>query len=553
MERYSGNREPFLFLFCAGADEAAAEKLAALLGARAKLYAASALGKKERRALRKAAAVVPVLSARSLESVTAVLADEAAQDKPLIPVFLERVELPAGLRMLLGSTQGLRRFDYETEEAFERALGAVPALDALAVTPAQKRAGKRTLAAAAGLFAAAGLAALLLTLRPFSAERIDRDSTLGRLGLSGNPAAIKTVALYGDTLEKRFEDGGVYQAYASVANSSYAGIYLSEADATVKPGTLSDLSDFAGLTNLEELSLAGNAVEDVSPLFSLKKLKKLDLSMQLRYVQDPYRREVEAQQLDLTGISALENLETLYLCFNRWPDDGSVPAWMAELDGMPHFRTLVLDRSAEVIPALLGKVGYDLVLLGVEAGSYDELRAAAEDPDCRCIYVTRGAEIVIPEGEEWTLPANTMLNGVNLTIRVDGTLRVRGWFECGMTDVRNKGAVVVENGGSFIGGMSSTYNEGLFTVEAGGQHVLERGMEFWQQDGAYINRGTLVFGWGGQFHLQGGDVENDGVLIVEKNENSGMPMPDGWFENKRATAERFTGSGTVEIREAEAN
>ena len=97
--------------------------------------------------------------------------------------------------------------------------------------------------------------------------------------------------------------------------------------------------------------------------------------------------------------------------------------------------------------------------------------------------------------------------------------------------------------------MSSTYNTGLFIVEEGALHSIERGMEFYQQEGSYVNKGTLVFGWGGQFYLNGGSAENDGTLIVEKNERTGgMPMPDNWYENKFATAERFTGSGKIETQ-----
>ena len=552
MQNYSGNKDPFVYIACAPCDSEAAASLAEALGASVRVCLASAFGKKERRALEKAALLLPVLSEGSLAAMEEVTAFAAAKDKAILPVFLEKLELPAGLRMLLGGTQRIVRGDYETREDFERALCAAPVLSALAVSPEQKRAARRTLIAAAGGAAVVLLLALLLILRPFSASRISRDSALGRLGLSGDPTKVETVALYGEELEERFEDQGVYQAYVSVVNNAeVGGLYLPSADTITGMGELSDLSDFAQLVNLEELSLAGNAVEDISPLFSLKKLKKLDLSMQLRFIQDPYRREIDALRLDLTGIGALESLETLYLCYNRWPDDGSVPAWMAELDALPNFRTLVLDRGAEVIPALQREEHrYELVLLGSEAGSLEELRAAAADPDCHCLYVTQGAEIVVPAGEEWTLPKNTMLSGVDLTIRVEGTLRVRGWMECGMTTTDNRGTIVVEKDGSFIGGMSDVRNNGLFVVEDGGMHRIERGMEFWQQSGRYVNNGTLVVGWGGVYHFDGGEAENHGRMIIEKRTAAGgMPMPDNWMENKIAAAERFTGSGTVEYQD----
>ena len=553
MQNYCGNKDPFVFLACAPCDHDEAARLAAALGETAKVYLAAAFGKRERRALEKAALVLPVLSAASLGAMEEVTAFAAAKDKALLPVFLEKLELPAGLRLLLGGTQRHLRTDFETREDFERALCAAPALSALTVSPQQKRAAKTAMFAAVGGFAAAALLALLLILQPFSASRISRRSALGQLGLSGDPTKITSVALYGSELEKRFEDGGVYEAYVSVVNNpEVGGLYLPKADKIVKIGTLSDLSDFTQLVNLEELSLAGNSVEDVTPLFTLKKLKKLDLSLQTLYLVDPYRREIDGLQLSLEGIGALENLEALYLCYDRWPADGSVPAWMAELDGLPHFRTLVLDRAAEVVPALLAQEHrYEIVLLGREARDFAELREAAADPDCHAVYLPQGTELVIPAGEEWTLPKNVMLGGAGLTIRVEGTLRVRGWVECGMTRTENRGAVVVEKGGSFIGGMSDVYNEGLFTVEEGGLHLIERGMEFWQRSGRYVNNGRLVVGWGGTYHLEGGEAENNGEIVIEYTDPAagGMPMPDNWLENKVAAFERFTGGGRVEYVE----
>ena len=553
MKNYSGNKDPFVFLACAPCDREEAARLAEALGAKTKVFLASSFGKKERRALEKAALLIPLMSAEGLSAMEEVTAFAAAKDKPLLPVFREKLELPAGLRLLLGGTQRIIRADYGTREAFERALCAAPVLASLAVSPEQKAAARRTAIVSAAGLAAAALLALLLILQPFSASRISRRSTLGQLGLSGDPAKITTVALYGSELEKRFEDGGVYEAYVSVVNNpEVGGLYLPEADKVAKIGTLSDLSDFAQLVNLEELSLAGNSVEDVSPLFTLKKLRKLDLSLQTLYLVDPYRREIDGLQLSLEGIGALESLEALYLCYDRWPADGSVPAWMAELDALPHFRKLVLDRAAEVVPALLAQEhGYEIVLLGSEARDFDELREAAADPDCHAVYLPQGAELVIPAGEEWTLPQNVMLGGAGLTIRVEGTLRVAGWVECGMTSTYNDGAVIIEKGGSFIGGMSSVYNEGLFTVEEGGLHLIERGMEFFQRGGRYVNNGRLVVGWGGAYRFEGGEAENNGEIVVEYTDPAagGMPMPDNWLEDKVAAFERFTGGGIIEYVE----
>lgn len=545
MEGYRGNREPFVFVFCSPGDRESARETAALLGARTKVFLADTFGRKERRALRKAAAILPVLSEDSLDAAAVLLADSAAADKPLIPVFLQKLVLPAGLRLLLGSTQGIRRDAYPTAEDYGRTLCQSPTLDTLAVSEGQKRAGRRTLAAAIALPPAAALAAALLIFRPFSVTRIDRDSTLGQIGLSGDPTRIRTVALYGSELKRRFEDEGVYLAVAG--SWSYRGaLYLPRADEQAPYGTLSDLSDFAQLTNLEALSLSGNAVSDLSPLFSLKKLKKLDLSAQ-RYDSIPVEQRPESG-LSLQGIGALESLEVLYLNETQLAEEGDPSCGLSALKELPGFRTLVLDRSQAAIAETLGDVDFDIVFLGVSVGSYEELHAALQT-DCHLVCLTQGLTLEIPAGEELVVPKNVMLNGTDITLRNRGTMHVYGWMECGLTEIENEGTIVVETGGAFVGGMSDTVNRGSFLVEQGAWHIIERGQEFFQKTGSYCNRGTLVFGWGGVFYLEGGSAVNEGKLIVEHLAQEGRPMPENWYENKLRTAERFEGDGVVEIEE----
>lgn len=545
MKSYCGNKEAFVFVCCAPCEAEAAREIASLLGTRTRFYLADAFGSRERRALKKAAAIVPVLSASSFDAVSRVLADDAAAGKALIPVFLDGTELPAGLRLLLGSTQGVRRDDYPSAEEFGKALCRSPALDALRVSEAQKRAGRRSVAAAIALALAAALFALLLILRPFSVTRIDRSSTLGQLGLSGDPARIRTVALYGSELKKRFEDEGVYLAIAG-SWSLRGQLYLPQADEQTPYGVLSDLSDFSQLTNLEELSVSGNAVSDISPLFTLKKLRKLDLSAQ-HYDSIPVEERPEIG-LTLQGIGALESLEVLFLNENELSDEQDPTCGLSALSELPAFRTLVLDHSQTALAEALGEVPYDIVFLGATVSDYEGFCAALQT-DCHQIYLSAGTRLEIPEGEELVVPKHLMVSGANVTIINRGTLRVYGWIECGLTEITNEGTIVLEAGGAFVGGMSDTVNRGSFLVEEGAWHIIERGQEFFQEEGVYRNRGTLVFGWGGTFYLRGGSAVNEGKLIVEHLAQVERPMPENWYENKLHTAEQFEGDGVIEIEE----
>ena len=425
MKQYCGNRDPFVFLSYGESDRAAAEETAAALDSAARVYAAAQLGRREKSILAKAAALVLLVSEASMAQAQEVAALAAAQGTPIIPVYLDGAEKPAGLRFLLGGTQGIFRTAYETAEAFGRALCASPTLGTLRVTEAQIRAGRRTpILAAAGLLGAVALT-LLLILQPFSVNRINPSSTLGQLGLSGNPAAIRSVALYGSELKSDFEDSGVYQAYSTVFGEN-ARLYLPQADELVPYGSLRDLSDFSQLKNLEELALAGNSVSDITPLLSLTKLKKLDLSSQ-QYNGVP-TEELPNAGLTLQGIGALKSLEVLYLNGNNLLDEGDPSCGLSALNELPAFRRLVLDYDElQQLRGVLGEVKYEIVCLGTEVRSYEEYLAAAADPDCHQIVVPHGTTLSFPADSEVSIPAKVMLGGADFTGRNYGTLHVYGW------------------------------------------------------------------------------------------------------------------------------
>ena len=101
-----------------------------------------AFAAKDARALNKAAAAVLLMSSGTLNELSPVVSAATKEDKPLIPVYLDRVELPAGMRMLLGPKQAHARQNYTDDAGFAEALLASPVLRELRVTPAQKKAAR---------------------------------------------------------------------------------------------------------------------------------------------------------------------------------------------------------------------------------------------------------------------------------------------------------------------------------------------------------------------------------------------------------------------------
>ena len=551
MDRYSGNKDPFVYVAYDKCDEARALETVKALGEKVRVYCAYSFSAKEQKILSKAAAVVPVVSEGSVRTIEEAVAFAAGKGKDLLPVFLDNAELPAGLSMLLGTTQGVFRGAYMDEAEFAKALQSSPLLGSLRVTPEQTNAAKNAIIIGVVAAVAVVAAVLLTVLNPFAADKIDPESPLGKLGLSGNASKIKTVALYGDQLKDEFQTAGVYQISSGIHETNVSEVlYLAGSDETVERGTLSDISDFAQLTNLEELSLCGNAVQDITPLLGLTKLKKLDLSAQhYNDVLSPEERENAA--LSLVGISRLTSLEYLDLSYcNLGPEETRAQSGIMELKDMPNFKTLVLERDSEYIADMLGDVNFEIVLRGTVVNDYEEMKAAAADKSCHSIYVNFDSVIDIPQGETFTLPAYVQLNGTNFELNNYGTFEIYGVIECGLDQETNYGTMIVKPGGCYVGGMSDLYNEGAFIIEEGGLQSLERGKLFEQRSGSYVNNGNVFIGVGGVMNINGGTAENNGVITVQYfPESMGGMFGDDWYQQKYDVVNAMGGSGRLEIQE----
>ena len=542
MENYSGNKDPFVYLAFAKEDAQQAEKIAGALAEKVKIFGSEDFAGKAKKVLEKAALVIPVISKTSASGLEELVSAAAAAGKDMVPVFLDDPDgLSEGMSMLLGTTQGHLRSKFADEESFLKELAASPALSGLKVSSAQKKSAKNTLIAGICAFVVVVAAVLLIALKPFSADRISKDSALGKLGLSGSASSIKKVCLYGTELVTSFEDRGVYQAYANSA-SPRSELYLPDADKTVKLGTLGDLTDFDQLVNLEELSLAGNSIHDITAITGLTKLKKLDLSAQ--WYSDDDVRSRNGEGLSLKGISNLKELEYLNLAYN-YLEAGWSMSDIAEIKQLPKLKTLVLARDQEDLREQLGDVSFEIVYLGTSVSSYAEMKAAAADKNCHCISVAGDSVITIPAGEEFVLPKNVMLTtaGGYYTLNNNGTFRVQGWVE-GLADENNNGKLVIESGGSWFGGMSDTTNNGEFIVDKGGLLCLERGKVLKMNGGSFTNNGTFIIAAGGSIEVNGGTNVNNSRIVFETSDG-GFPPPE-FFAEKREKLKLITNNGTIE-------
>ncbi len=536
MKTYSGNRSPFLFASFAECDREAAGKVLEGVSEKAKLYFSEKFGNKEQGILKKASSALLFFSEQSLPEMESRVTEAVGNGRSVIPVFLDDVKLPESLNLLLGSSQGIFKSRYQDEGDFVRAITDSSVLQDLKITDAQKKASRRgilfTLIGGALLIAAI---ALLLIFRPFEGNRIDPDSLLGKLGISGSVTSVRKVYLYGETLKSEFESDGIYSAHPLTNDGSYR-LYLPKADETLPYGEIGDAGEFAALVNLEELSLAGNTLKDLTGLLELKKLRVLDLSLMHAGAGD----DPDNYGFSLKGISALTNLETLYL------NNISINEGFDELKTMPSLKTVVIDRySLEDANISVEGASFEIRHPDVLIRTYEEWKAASEDPDIHLMRLEKNATFEIPAGDTLTIRADAAISGDSLTITNYGTIHLFGTWETGMTNETNYGTFIVENGGFASGGMSDRYNRGTYIVEEGGIHELERGNTMNQEAGEYIIRGTLGYWLGGSMTWSGGTIRNDGLVLVAEHPGFAW-YAQGSFEGLMEFVQSFEGSGKVE-------
>ncbi len=512
MEQYSGNQEPFLFVLFSDCSKESAEKIIELLGEKQNLSYSSSFGKKEKQLIDKAAAIVLIGEQASMPELEPAAAVITKKEKEIIPVFLDDVMMSPGMSMLLGTKQIIFRKNYASEESFHEAITSSPVLNQLKITPAQTASAKRILYGSIAAALAAVLLFVWIIRGGIFGNAIREDSSLGKLGLSGNADTITSVYLYGDEIAPAYESSGCFPV-SVMKESGQPGLYLPEADREVGYGELSDAGDFSQLQNLEELSLAGNMIEDLSPLWTLKKLRKLDLSN-------------NRARLSLQGIGALSQLEELNLSgcvIENGLEELKQMSSLKKVNVSGKYRDALADASFEVISS------------DVSAASFEELKNACAD---RNVYTIRLASPVrIPEGESLEIRKHVsfIADGPNLTVRNNGEIHVFGTWSMGGVNITNNGAIVIEDGGSYLGGMRQTANYGSYEIRKGGEVTLDRGESFLQNDGIFHNSGSWQLYAGGQFIWNGGSVINDGVLIKEETER------ENFFGNQ----EEMEGGGEI--------
>jgi hypothetical protein len=293
---YSGNGKPFIYAIYAQEDkEAAGAVLSALWEKGYELWPSERFDKPR---LRKAALVLFFLSpaAAASEAVNRAIQDVARRDGAMLAIHLSPTELTPTQKLLLNTQQAILKYDSTTEDAFTEKLFDAQPLQNLEVTRAQKCAARLTTwGSIAGVLCAVAVAIYLAL--GFNAQ-VPEDSLLSELGYQGRMADITSIYLYGDQISESRTDVSLVGVMYDWKNRTHPdGLYYNQIESFADFGNIVDLSDFAQLKNLEELSVAGNQVTDISGLYKLGNLEYLDLT------GNPVQ--------DISGIGELSKLQTL--------------------------------------------------------------------------------------------------------------------------------------------------------------------------------------------------------------------------------------------------
>ena len=487
MEKYKGNKEPFIYALFAQSDRY--EALGVLEYLSERKYKLTFEERKPEDCIKRSANVLLFLSRDALndEKLLKEISIASKLNKTIISIFLEETTLTPGLSMMLGQTQGIMKYQLD-EEQFKQKLDNSPALAHMEVTAQQKEAGKKqSLMMGVGIVLLSVIAAIILIFKPFSSN----SALLQQLGISGNLSNIRTLYIYGEETRNEYE-----LPQFIITSDGLNDLILLDHN-TVEIGSIEDISDFSKITNLEELCISGNSIRTIEPILGLKKLRFLDIS--------------HNYGIDISGISALENLEVLNIAETEIED-------IAELRELKNLKTLYVSSDyLETQKEVLNELSAEVVSIDEPVYTFEELKNALSRSDIHCVRIMNS--ITIPEGEILNIGKGTILRGFvaegrpELIIDNYGTINIYGGFEMGLCTRNNYGSIIVKDGGVYTGGMCDSFNYGIFTIEKGGIQIHERGHLFSIDAGTYTNEGTLVFGGGGEFRFNDGEFINNGTII----------------------------------------
>ena len=373
MEKYSGNQKGFIYASCDTKDQEIVfdKYLEPLAHDGISFCWGDRFDKKEEDNIARSNAVLLFLTNDFARDDRLRKTVEAAvrNDKPLLTVYLENVDLDAGLSMQLESQQALFISYYDSEEEFIEALKKAAIFDKIEVTEQQKKKQKsRTIAAIAA--AVIVLIAAVIIIKPLLTPKANAE-TMEALGLQGlSKEELENVTelhIVGNEVVDYTAERTHYDEddRSKIMYSTPDGEWLSTTQ-----GTIIDLAGLEQLKNLRVLQIEGQQIEDITPILELENLEELYLSCNPLSSIDGVEKLGKLRRLSISSTNVTELPEDLAIAeIIDLDTQGSIPDFKGAEDVV--FRGNYNDFS-------------DYSSLG-NAASYEELAIESDGHDAEIL------------------------------------------------------------------------------------------------------------------------------------------------------------------------
>ena len=326
MNSYHGNNKPYIYVVSCK-DEFSDEVIKPLEKNNITLCIGNGFNSKEKKYIEAAYGVLLIINKELISDpdFRKVIDSAVFSNKNILCIYEEEVELDAVLSMQLNPQQAIFAYQHDNKDDLnERILKAVIFHD-MKITPEQKRFQRNrslTMIIAPIIVALVVFASIIYPLMIVPASQEDQiKEQFGLAGLSDEDLAkITSLQIVGN---KVFANPEKINKISTNRDPDDPGIILYDVElinngnwtwgesGRTEVGTIEDISILKKMPNLTRLTIAGENISDISPIFELKKLKELVISDNPIEFLDGIENCISLERIELRG-TLVSDLTPLY-------------------------------------------------------------------------------------------------------------------------------------------------------------------------------------------------------------------------------------------------
>ncbi|MBQ6343560.1 MAG: hypothetical protein IJI41_10590 [Anaerolineaceae bacterium] len=292
MNSYHGNNKPYIYVVC-NEDKMSDDILSVLESNNIAVCLSKGFNNKEKKYIEAAYGVLLFIDNKlqSDSDFRKIIDTAVYNNKNILCVYKEEVKLDAVLSMQLDPQQAIFAYQYENkEELHDRILKAVIFHD-MKITPEQKRFQRNRSLTMVIVPIVAALILYTTVIYPLLIAPVKQDdSVLEQFGLAGlsdeDLKKITSLHIVGNKVFTNTEEIEMVYCSTDDLNSRLLNYHvqlvgdedlIAGETGETELGTIDDISILKKMPNLSRLTIAGENISDISPIFELKNLKELSL------------------------------------------------------------------------------------------------------------------------------------------------------------------------------------------------------------------------------------------------------------------------------------